>query len=103
MAAKKYSVTLPEELAEEILREVGPGGFGAYLTAAVERRWESERERYRERDRERERLGELVAWMEKQGGPVTEAEMAAAQAERREVERHFAAQSGEAAGQRGAS
>ncbi|WP_330288872.1 ATP-binding protein [Streptomyces sp. NBC_00576] len=43
-----------------------------------------------ERRREQERLGELVAWMEEKGGPVTEEEMAAAEAEWREVGRIFA-------------
>ncbi|WP_189145707.1 hypothetical protein [Streptomyces lacrimifluminis] len=44
----------------------------------MERRWEQAR------------LGELVAWMEEKGGPVTEAELAAAEAERREAGRIFA-------------
>jgi hypothetical protein len=71
MATKKYTVTLPEELAEEIRREVGQGGFSAYVTQAIQRQ------------RERDRLGELVAWMEEEYGPVTEEELAAAEAERR--------------------
>ncbi|MEV0735334.1 hypothetical protein AB0I51_05075 [Streptomyces sp. NPDC050549] len=66
MATKKYTVTLPEELAEEIRREVGSGGFSAYVTRAVERQ------------HERDRLGELVAWMqEESGGPLTPEELAA--------------------------
>ncbi|MEV8018444.1 hypothetical protein AB0O76_19310 [Streptomyces sp. NPDC086554] len=79
MATKKYTVTLPEELAEEIRGEVGPGSFSAYVTRAIERQ------------RERDRLGELVDWMQEEGGAVTEEEMAAAEAELREAERHFAA------------
>lgn len=78
MATKKYTVTLPQELAEEIRREVGPGGFSAYVTHAIERQ------------REQDRLGELVAWLEEEHGPVTEAELAAAEAERRDIERVFA-------------
>lgn len=78
MATKKYTVTLPEELAEEIRRDVGPGGFSAYVTRAIEHQ------------REQDRLGELVAWMQEEGGPLTEEEMAAAGAERRELDRHFA-------------
>lgn len=78
MATKKYTVTLPEELAEEIRREVGPGGFSAYVTHAIERQ------------REQDRLGELVAWMQEEGGPLTEEELAEAEAERRELERYFA-------------
>jgi Arc/MetJ-type ribon-helix-helix transcriptional regulator/anti-sigma regulatory factor (Ser/Thr protein kinase) len=78
MATKKYTVTLPEALAEEIRSEVGPGEFSAYVTRAIERQ------------REQDRLGELVAWLEEEHGPVTEAELAAAEAERREIDRIFA-------------
>ncbi|MFI1048105.1 hypothetical protein ACH4U3_20315 [Streptomyces griseoruber] len=75
MATKKYTVTLPEELAEAIRAEVGPGGFSRYVTHAIERQ------------REQSRLGELVDWLETEYGPVTEDELAAAEAERRQVER----------------
>jgi Arc/MetJ-type ribon-helix-helix transcriptional regulator len=75
MATKKYTVTLPEELAEAIRKEVGAGGFSRYVTEAVERQ------------RERDRLGELVDWLETEYGPVTESEMIEAEAERREIER----------------
>ncbi|WP_407078015.1 hypothetical protein [Streptomyces sp. NPDC126499] len=78
MATKKYTVTLPEELAEEIRRQVGPGGFSAYVTRAVQRQ------------REQDRLGELVEWMEEEFGPVGEEELAAAEAERREILRWHA-------------
>ncbi|MFF3172733.1 hypothetical protein ACFVQ0_08915 [Streptomyces sp. NPDC057900] len=88
MATKKYTVTLPEELAEEIRAEVGPGAFSAYVTRAIERQ------------REHDRLGELVGWMQEEGGPLTEEEQAAAAAELREIERWFedreSAASGEA-------
>ncbi|MFJ5301057.1 hypothetical protein [Streptomyces sp. NPDC088350] len=78
MATKKYTVTLPEELAEEIRREVGSGGFSAYVTKAIERQ------------HERDRLGELVAWMqEESGGPLTPEELAAAEAELSDVEHQF--------------
>lgn len=90
MATKKYTVTLPEELAEEIRSEVGPGAFSAYVTAAIERQ------------RERDRLGELVAWMEAQNGPVTEAELAEAEAERRENERWFAERADDTPGNKAA-
>jgi Arc/MetJ-type ribon-helix-helix transcriptional regulator len=75
MATKKYTVTLPEELAEAIRAEVGPGGFSRYVTHAIERQ------------RELDRLGELVDWLESEYGPVTEAGAAEAEAERREIER----------------
>ncbi|MFI8892053.1 hypothetical protein [Streptomyces paradoxus] len=85
MATKKYTVTLPEELAEEIRQEVGSGGFSAYVTKAIERQ------------REQDRLGELVTWLEHEHGPVTAAELASAEAERREFERHFTQQGTETA------
>jgi Arc/MetJ-type ribon-helix-helix transcriptional regulator len=78
MATKKYTVTLPEELAEAIRAEVGPGGFSRYVTHAMERQ------------REQDRLGELVDWLETEYGPVTEDELTAAEAERRQIERTHA-------------
>jgi Arc/MetJ-type ribon-helix-helix transcriptional regulator len=78
MATKKYTVTLPEELAEEIRSEVGPGGFSRYVTQAVERQ------------RERERLHEAVDWWESEYGPVSAEELAEAEAERRDIERAHA-------------
>ncbi|MGW4230049.1 hypothetical protein ACWEF9_12315 [Streptomyces sp. NPDC004980] len=56
---------------------MGPGAFSAYVTHAMERQ------------REHDRLGELVAWMQEEGGPLTEEEQAAASAELREIERWF--------------
>lgn len=82
MATKKYTVTLPEELAEEIRGEVGPGSFSAYVTRAVERQ------------REHDRLGELVGRLEGEYGPVADVDLAAAEAERREIERLFAEREG---------
>ncbi|WP_051767116.1 hypothetical protein [Streptomyces sp. NRRL S-37] len=78
MATKKYTVTLPEELAEAVRAEVGPGGFSRYVAHAMERQ------------REQDRLGEVVAWCEEEDGEVTEAELAEAEAERREIERRHA-------------
>ncbi|MFD5424030.1 hypothetical protein [Streptomyces sp. NPDC127084] len=69
---------LPEELAEEIHAELGPGAFSAYVTHAIQRQ------------REQDRLGELVAWMLDDGGPLTDAERAEAEAERRDMARLFA-------------
>ncbi|WP_329312028.1 hypothetical protein [Streptomyces sp. NBC_01262] len=78
MATKKYTVTLPEELAEAIRAEVGPGGFSRYVTQAIERQ------------REQERLREAVDWWESEYGEITEAELAEAEVERREIERRHA-------------
>ncbi|MBT2478041.1 hypothetical protein [Streptomyces sp. ISL-94] len=78
MATKKYTVTLPEELAEEIRAEVGPGGFSRYVTDAIERQ------------RERDRLHELVEWLEEEHGPVTPEEAAWAEAERLSIQQETA-------------
>lgn len=85
MATKKYTVTLPEELAEEIRAEVGPGAFSAYVTRAIERQ------------RGHDRLGELVERLEGEYGPVTDVDLAAAEAERREIEQWFADQAADRA------
>lgn len=84
MATKKYTVTLPEELAEEIRAEVGPGAFSAYVTRAIERQ------------REHDRLGELVERLEGEYGPVTDADLTVAEAERREIEQWFTDQEADA-------
>ncbi|OEU97053.1 hypothetical protein [Streptomyces oceani] len=78
MTTKKYTVTLPEELAEAIRADVGPGGFSRYVAQAIERK------------REQERLGEAIDWWESEYGPVSEAEMAEAAAERQDIERRHA-------------
>ena len=75
MATKKYTVTLPEELAEAIRAEVGPGGFSRYVTRAIERQ------------HERDKLHEFVNWWESEHGPVSDEELAEAEAERRDLER----------------
>lgn len=78
MATKKYTVTLPEELAEAIRAEVGPGNFSRYVTQAIERQ------------REQNRLHEAVEWWEKEYGEITEAELAEVEAEHRDLERQHA-------------
>ncbi|CAM5594562.1 hypothetical protein GCM10010329_49010 [Streptomyces spiroverticillatus] len=90
MATKKYTVTLPEELAEEIRSEVGAGAFSAYVTQAIRRQ------------RENDRLGELVERLEGEYGPVPEDALAAAEAERREIELWFEQQESAAAQAAGA-
>jgi len=37
-SSKKYSVSLPEDLAEAVRTQVGPGGFSAYVAQAIEQR-----------------------------------------------------------------
>ncbi len=37
-SSKKYSVSLPEDLAEAARAHVGPGGFSAYVAEALEQR-----------------------------------------------------------------
>ncbi|QNP69691.1 hypothetical protein IAG44_09710 [Streptomyces roseirectus] len=37
-SSEKYSVNLPEDLAEAVRQHVGPGGFSAYLAEALEQR-----------------------------------------------------------------
>ncbi|MCF6522634.1 hypothetical protein [Streptomyces sp. JJ36] len=36
--SKKYSISLPEDLAETVRAQVGPGGFSAYVAEALEHR-----------------------------------------------------------------
>ncbi|QMU73356.1 hypothetical protein [Streptacidiphilus sp. P02-A3a] len=36
--SKKYSVSLPEDIAEAVRAQVGPGGFSAYVAQAIEQR-----------------------------------------------------------------
>ncbi|MCP2335828.1 CopG family transcriptional regulator [Actinomadura rupiterrae] len=54
---RKYSVTIPEDVAEEA-RVRGDGNLSAYVTAAVARQLE------------RDRLGDLVAGFEEEHGPL---------------------------------
>ena len=37
-SSKKYSVSLPEDIAEAVRAQVGPGGFSAYVAQAIEQR-----------------------------------------------------------------
>lgn len=78
MATKKYTVTLPEDLAEEIRAEVGAGGFSRYVAQAIERQ------------RERDHLHEFVDRWEGEHGDVTDAELARAEAERLALQRRHA-------------
>ncbi|MEV0446464.1 CopG family transcriptional regulator [Streptomyces sp. NPDC050600] len=69
MATKKVTVTIPEDLLEEVRAEAAEHGLSAYVAEALRLR------------RDRDRLRELVDWLEEEHGPVTETEHAAALAE----------------------
>ncbi|WP_026123848.1 ribbon-helix-helix domain-containing protein [Nocardiopsis chromatogenes] len=66
--SKKYSVSLPEELAETVRARVGPGGFSAFVAEAIEHRIAMDR------------LGEIVADFEADNGPLMDQEVEAARA-----------------------
>lgn len=64
---KKYSVSLPEDLAEGIRERVGSGGFSSYVAGAVRRQAELDG------------LAELVAAYEDEHGPIPEEYVAQAE------------------------
>lgn len=65
---KKYSVSLPEELGEEIRERVGAGAFSAYVAEALEHRLAMEK------------LGEIVQDYELHHGPLSQEAIDAAAA-----------------------
>ncbi|MEO3868549.1 CopG family transcriptional regulator [Nonomuraea sp. B12E4] len=69
MASKKVTVTIPEELLDEIRADAAERGLSAYVAEAL---------RFK---RDRDRLLELVNWLEEEYGPVTDDERAAAMEE----------------------
>jgi Arc/MetJ-type ribon-helix-helix transcriptional regulator len=66
MATKKVTVTIPEELLDEIRTDAAERGLSAYVTEALRAK------------RDRDRLQELVNWLQEEHGPVTAEERAAA-------------------------
>lgn len=62
MASKKVTVTIPEDLLDEIRAEAAERGLSAYVAEALRVK------------RDRDRLVELVGWLEEEHGPVTEDE-----------------------------
>ncbi|NKY46237.1 hypothetical protein [Nocardia cerradoensis] len=66
--SKKYSVSLPEDLAEAVREHVGPGGFSAYITEALEQRVAMDK------------LGEIVADYTKDHDPISQEKIDAARA-----------------------
>jgi hypothetical protein len=79
--SKKYSVSLPEDLAEAVRSNVGPGGFSAYVAEALAQRVAMDK------------LREIVADFETDNDPLTPEEVEAARA----VLRHDRMQHGGAA------
>ncbi|MGI5197127.1 hypothetical protein ACQEVY_26450 [Streptomyces sp. CA-288835] len=79
--SKKYSISLPEDLAETVRTHVGPGGFSAYVAEALEQRVAMDK------------LREIVADFETDNDPLSRAEIEAA----RTLLRHDQRDSGGAA------
>lgn len=79
--SKKYSISLPEDIAEAVRAHVGPGGFSAYVAEALEQRVAMDN------------LRELVADFETDNDPLSREEVEAARA----VLRHDQRNSGGAA------
>jgi hypothetical protein len=69
MATKKVTVTIPEELLDEIRADAAERGLSAYVAEALRVK------------RDRDRLRELVDWLQEEHGPVTDNERTAAFAE----------------------
>ncbi|GAA4231587.1 Arc/MetJ family transcription regulator [Streptosporangium album] len=65
---KKFSVTIPEELAATVQARIGTASFSAYVSQALARQVE------------RDNLRELIAAAESQHGPVDRAEVDAKRA-----------------------
>ncbi|WP_340559746.1 CopG family transcriptional regulator [Streptomyces sp. GSL17-111] len=72
-ATRKYSVSLPESLAEAARARGGPSGLSAYVAAALARQIE------------RDNLNELIAMAEAEHGPITEEEVRQAREELRQA------------------
>ncbi|MFK0173269.1 CopG family transcriptional regulator [Streptomyces sp. NPDC090306] len=66
MATKKVTVTIPEDLLDEIRADAAERGLSAYVAEAL---------RFK---RDRDRLLELVDWLQAEHGAVTDDERAAA-------------------------
>ncbi|MFC3994679.1 CopG family transcriptional regulator [Nocardiopsis sediminis] len=79
--SRKYSISLPEDLAEDVRAHVGPGGFSAYVAEALEQRVAMDK------------LREIVADFETDNEPISREEIEAARA----VLRHDQRDSGGAA------
>lgn len=60
---RKYSITMPQDIAETARARSGPSGLSAYVSAAVARQLE------------RDNLNELIAVAEAEHGPLTAEEL----------------------------
>jgi hypothetical protein len=74
MATKKVTVTIPEDLLDEIRAEAAERGLSAYVAEAL---------RFK---RDRDRLRELSDWLQEEHGPLTEEERIAAFEELEELD-----------------
>ena len=79
MASRKITVTIPEDLLDEIRSEARDRGLSAYIAEALRAK------------RDRDRLVELSQWLQDEHGEVTEAERAAARAELDDIDAAYAA------------
>ena len=75
---RKYSITMPREVAEAARARSGPSGLSAYVTAAVARQIE------------RDNLNELIAVAEAEHGPITDEEIQAKRNALRAIEQQGA-------------
>ncbi|MFE2189956.1 CopG family transcriptional regulator [Streptomyces olivaceus] len=71
-ATGKYSITMPQSIAEAAKARSGPSGLSAYVAAAVARQIE------------RDNLNELIQVAEAEHGPVTDEEIQALRNQLRE-------------------
>ncbi|MQY26675.1 hypothetical protein [Nocardia aurantia] len=66
VSGKKYSIILPEELAESVRSRIGSGSFSSYVRECLEHRLAMEN------------LSEIVSEFNRRNEPLTEAEIEAA-------------------------
>ncbi|UNO40742.1 ribbon-helix-helix domain-containing protein [Streptomyces sp. MST-110588] len=74
MATKKVTVTIPEDLLDEIRAKAAERGLSAYVAEALRSQ------------RDRDRLRELADWLQEEHGPLAEDERAAALGELEELD-----------------
>jgi Arc/MetJ-type ribon-helix-helix transcriptional regulator len=77
--SKKYSISLPEDLAEAVRAHVGPGGFSSYVAEALEQRVAMDK------------LREIVTDFETDNDPLSRDEVGAARVLLRHNQRAAAA------------